>query len=481
MGLKIEEYRALQESVPKLILEEEADDEGYIPADVMAEMEEGFSDVDWDDVEKEGVPAQESAQDGDDIAAFLRQPWQTLRLALDEWMETLSLPELRRAQVLEGERKSRENKKPRGKVLAALHRELLSRAPSDKSRPAPAPAASPREKAAVGREEAGQTAFERILSAGDGATAGGAGGDDGGDDSGDDYDIPPSEDEDPRPSRGPAGKNADPSAIRADRNVRTRRIRGSAQRAEARTKRIEGYEKALLPYRRPQAKSRSPNVDVPILYAPPQDVLDKVKEIQEKDDRKGLPRQFQDVLVYVLTEDYNVGRGKIIPAGSVEVYNKGTLVGTIGRSLSEGGRSGLTENIRKAMFYAGTLVGLDLRERKFEASKGSRTNSRIYYALQNKEGFSLVAPSLNEVLKETPLKIELNIDRETSMRDALGGARNNPRRGPRVHSIGAHRFKPTARGYLVLTGPLRGSHYTTRDFGHGCKLAMLLDLTSGKI
>jgi hypothetical protein len=257
------------------------------------------------------------------------------------------------------------------------------------------------------------------------------------------------------------------------------KIRGAKQREEAREARVKGFAKEyMLKFRRPQSKSRNEDSNAPVLYAPPADVMAKIEEIMDADEyRKGpgrgaqsMPNQFQDVLVYILSKPFPVGRGRVIPAGSVEVYNKGTLVGTFGKKP-------MNTNIRKATIYAGTLVGLSFSASQpytWNMSKRSRMHSRIYIAKQDSPGFSLLAPSLLEVMSEqrgsTPEDIELSLDAAQS---AALGAQSNPRRSKSF--LGTH-FSPTRWGYQITSGPLRGNHYTIEEFGHGCKLAMLFDI-----
>lgn len=277
-----------------------------------------------------------------------------------------------------------------------------------------------------------------------------------------------------RPGSGGASLGEKRFDFRATRD----KIRGAKQREEAREERVKGFAKEyMLKFRRPQSKSRNEDLNAPVLYAPPADVMDKIEEIMEADEyRKGpgrgaqsMPNQFQDVLVYILSKPFPVGRGRVIPAGSVEVYNKGTLVGTFGKKP-------MNTNIRKATIYAGTLVGLSFGEQPYtwKMSKRSRMHSRIYIAKQGSPGFSLLAPSLLEVMSEqrgsTPEDIELSLDAAQS---AALGAQSNPRRSKSF--LGTH-FNPTRWGYQITSGPLRGNHYTIEEFGHGCKLAMLFDI-----
>jgi hypothetical protein len=252
-----------------------------------------------------------------------------------------------------------------------------------------------------------------------------------------------------------------------------KRIRGSIQRGEAKEARLKDFDKYLLSYRRPQARDRNKDLNAPVLYSPPPDVLAKIEEImgtKSYSNRIGMPQQFQDVLVYVLTTDHVVGRSRVIPAGSVEVYNKGTLVGTFGKSEYK-------TNLKQALLYAGTLVGADLRSGKFTASKGSRIRSRILMASQGSDGFRLIAPSLEEVLRATPVAIEIGLDQlydEGTKGFGSDRAVSNPRRAP-IRSIGRTRYVPTANGYRILNGRNSGRHYTVNDFGHACKLALILD------
>ena len=285
-------------------------------------------------------------------------------------------------------------------------------------------------------------------------------------------DVP---DEDPGledPKTGIGSEGWDPSKMSATSTALGKRIRGSIQREDAKKARLEGFDRYLLKYRRPQARDRSQNLNAPVLYSPPKDVMAKIKEIMATPDysnRQGLPQQFQDVLVYVLTSDHLVGRSRVIPAGSVEVYNKGTLVGTFGKS-------GYKTNLKQALLYAGTLVGADLRTGKFSAHKGSRMRSRVLLASQGAAGFRLVTPSLEEVLRSTPVEIEIGLDQMYSDGTSDFGTRraSNPRRAP-VRSVGRIRYVPTVNGYRVLNGNHSGRHYTINDFGHACKMALILD------
>lgn len=288
----------------------------------------------------------------------------------------------------------------------------------------------------------------------------------------DEEDVP---DEDPGledPKTGIGSEGWDPSKMSATSTALGKRIRGSIQREDAKKARLEGFDRYLLKYRRPQARDRSRNLNAPVLYSPPEDVMAKIEEIMATPDysnRQGLPQQFQDVLVYVLTSDHLVGRSRVIPAGSVEVYNKGTLVGTFGKSEYK-------TNLKQALLYAGTLVGADLRTGKFSAHKGSRMRSRVLLASQGAAGFRLITPSLAEVLRSTPVEIEIGLDQMYSDGTSDFGTRrvSNPRRAP-VRSVGRTRYVPTANGYRILNGKHSGRHYTVNDFGHACKLALLLD------
>jgi len=277
----------------------------------------------------------------------------------------------------------------------------------------------------------------------------------------------------------PGSGAASPEEKRFAFTATREKIRGAKQREEAREERVKGFAKEyMLKFRRPQSKSRNEDSNAPVLYAPPADVMAKIEEIMDADEyRKGpgrgaqsMPNQFQDVLVYILSKPFPVGRGRVIPAGSVEVYNKGTLVGTFGKKP-------MNTNIRKATIYAGTLVGLSFSASQpytWRMSKRSRMHSRIYIAKQGDSGFSLLAPSLLEVMSEqrgsTPEDIELSLDAAQS---AALGAQSNPRRSKSF--LGTH-FSPTRWGYQITSGPLRGNHYTIEEFGHGCKLAMLFDI-----
>ena len=275
------------------------------------------------------------------------------------------------------------------------------------------------------------------------------------------------------PSGGLGSEGWDPSRMSATTMALGKKIRGSIQREDAGKARLKDFEKYLLKYRRPQARDRSSNLNAPVLYSPPEDVMDKIEEIMEapsyaEGSRPGMPQQFQDVLVYVLTSDHMVGRSRVIPAGSVEVYNKGTLVGTFGKSA-------YITNLKKALEYAGTLVGADLQRGVFQSSKASRMRSRILMASQGSEGFRLIAPSLAEVLRATPVEIEIGLDEMYDEGTADFGRRvSNPRRAP-VRSIGRTRYVPTSNGYRVLNGKHSGRHYTVNDFGPMCKMALILD------
>jgi len=297
----------------------------------------------------------------------------------------------------------------------------------------------------------------------------------------DEPDLPPRADDDPglrRPRAGLGSEGWDPSRMSASTLALGKKIRGSIQREDAKKARLDGFDKYLLKYRRPQARDRSSNLNAPVLYSPPEDVIAKIEEIMAADDyagerRPGMPQQFQDVLVYVLTSDHLVGRGsRVIPAGSVEVYNKGTLVGTFGKS-------GHITNLKQALLYAGTLVGADLQRGVFLSSKGSRMRSRILMAAQGEEGWRLIAPSLDEILRgSTPVNIEVTLDGLYEGGTKGFGDRDrkvsNPRRAP-VRSIGRTRYVPTSNGYRVLNGKHSGRHYTVNDFGHMCKMALILD------
>lgn len=275
------------------------------------------------------------------------------------------------------------------------------------------------------------------------------------------------------PKKGRGSAEWDPGKIGATKTALMKKIRGSIQRSDARKARLADFEKFLLGYRRPQARDRSRNLNAPVLYSPPEDVMDKIEEIMEAASyttgRAEMPQQFQDVLVYVLTKDHVVGRSRIIPAGSVEVYNKGTLVGTFGKGT-------YIQNIKSALQYAGTLVGADLAEGVFKQHKGSRMRSRILMARQGSSGFRLIAPSLSEVLRKTPVEIEVTLDEMYDQGTKGFGAKavSNPRRAP-VRSFGRTRYIPTVNGYRVLNGRNSGRHYTVNDFGHACKLALILD------
>lgn len=295
----------------------------------------------------------------------------------------------------------------------------------------------------------------------------------------DEPDLPPPADEDPGlrgPKAGLGSEGWDPSRMSSSTLALGKKIRGSIQREDAGKARLDGFDKYLLKYRRPQARDRSSNLNAPVLYSPPEDVMAKIEEIMAADDyagerRPGMPQQFQDVLVYVLTSDHLVGRGsRVIPAGSVEVYNKGTLVGTFGKS-------GHITNLKQALLYAGTLVGADLQRGVFLSSKGSRMRSRILMAAQGEEGWRLIAPSLDEILRgSTPVNIEVTLDGLYEGGTKGFGDRkvSNPRRAP-VRSIGRTRYVPTSNGYRVLNGKHSGRHYTVNDFGHMCKMALILD------
>ena len=295
----------------------------------------------------------------------------------------------------------------------------------------------------------------------------------------DEPDLPPRDDEGPGlrgPQAGLGSKGWDPSRMSASTLALGKKIRGSIQREDAKKARLDGFDKYLLKYRRPQARDRSSNLNAPVLYSPPEDVMAKIEEIMAADDyagerRPGMPQQFQDVLVYVLTSDHLVGRGsRVIPAGSVEIYNKGTLVGTFGKS-------GHITNLKQALLYAGTLVGADLQRGVFLSSKGSRMRSRILMAAQGEEGWRLIAPSLDEILRgSTPVNIEVTLDGLYEGGTKGFGDRKvaNPRRAP-VRSIGRTRYVPTSNGYRVLNGKHSGRHYTVNDFGHMCKMALILD------
>jgi hypothetical protein len=275
------------------------------------------------------------------------------------------------------------------------------------------------------------------------------------------------------PQKGRGSAEWDPDKIGVTKLALTKKIRASTQRSEARKARLKDLDTYLLSYRRPQARDRSRNLNAPVLYSPPEDVMRKIEEIMEAESyakgRAEMPQQFQDVLVYVLTKDHVVGRSRIIPAGSVEVYNKGTLVGTFGKGT-------YIQNIKSALQYAGTLVGADLAEGVFKQHKGSRMRSRILMARQGSDGFRLIAPSLSEVLRKTPVEIEITLDQMYNEGTKGFGERraSNPRRAP-VRSFGRTRYIPTVNGYRVLNGRNSGRHYTVNDFGHACKLALILD------
>ena len=257
------------------------------------------------------------------------------------------------------------------------------------------------------------------------------------------------------------------------------RIRGSVEREAARKARTQGFggdtpgSNYLLSYRRPQSRSPGLSANTPALYAPPEDVLETMQRIQDADTRTGLPRQFQDILIYVLTKPVVVGRNRVIPKYSVEVYNKGTLVGTFGNHPGN-------TNIRKATTYAGQLVGLDFGQQPytFKKLKKSRMDSRIWIATQGEESApKLIAPSFAEFLAGEGGGDATEMTQDDIMGAAVGGSRSNPaRRHSRQRQFLGSNFSPTRDGYRITSGPLRGNDYTTQEFAHGCKLALLLDL-----
>ena len=276
------------------------------------------------------------------------------------------------------------------------------------------------------------------------------------------------------PSSGAGSADWNPYAMTKGRNALIQSINASEQRSQARAARIGNEGKLLLPFRRRQSRNRSGDSNAPVIFSPPEDVMEKIEEIMDGPDyregRPALPAQFQDVLVYVLTTDHPVddlGR-RVVPAGSVEVYNKGTLVGTFGKSTY--GR-----NLAAAMRYAGTLVGADIREKKFKAHKQSRMHSRVLLAVQDQRGWRLIVPSLSQIIRgATPesMEREMNITLDNAARADFTA---NPRRQP-IGMIGRTRYVATRNGYRVLNGRHSGRTYTVNQYGHGCKLAMLLDL-----
>ena len=353
-------------------------------------------------------------------------------------------------------------------VRAAINKARAQAEPTPSRRERPS-----REEEQLGSEEAQVSLAEALAEASAGFAGMSSDEDEDFDDEDEDFD--PSGEEpgldDPKVGVGSAGW--DPQKMSATSVALGKRIRGSIQRGEAKEARLKDFDKYLLSYRRPQARDRNKDLNAPVLYSPPPDVLAKIEEImgtKSYSNRIGMPQQFQDVLVYVLTTDHVVGRSRVIPAGSVEVYNKGTLVGTFGKSEYK-------TNLKQALLYAGTLVGADLRSGKFTASKGSRIRSRILMASQGSDGFRLIAPSLEEVLRATPVSIEIGLDQlYAEGTKGFGGdqAVSNPRRAP-IRSIGRTRYVPTANGYRILNGRNSGRHYTVNDFGHACKLALILD------
>jgi hypothetical protein len=353
-------------------------------------------------------------------------------------------------------------------VRAAINKARAQAEPTPRRRERPA-----RTEQQLGSEEAQASLAEALAEASAGFAGMSSDEDEDFDDEDEDFD--PSGEEpgldDPKVGVGSAGW--DPQKMSATSVALGKRIRGSIQRGEAKEARLKDFDKYLLSYRRPQARDRNKDLNAPVLYSPPPDVLAKIEEImgtESYSNRIGMPQQFQDVLVYVLTTDHVVGRSRVIPAGSVEVYNKGTLVGTFGKSEYK-------TNLKQALLYAGTLVGADLRSGKFTASKGSRIRSRILMASQGSDGFRLIAPSLEEVLRATPVAIEIGLDQlydEGTKGFGSDRAVSNPRRAP-IRSIGRTRYVPTANGYRILNGRNSGRHYTVNDFGHACKLALILD------
>lgn len=321
------------------------------------------------------------------------------------------------------------------------------------------------------------------------------------------------------PRGSPASDYWDPDSIQAARNLFSMerdktKVPGGVQRSQARKKRLQGllsgdasFKKFMLPYRRPQSRNRSDDLSAPVLYSPPADVMAKIDEIMATrrytTNRENMPTQFQDVLVYVLTKNIPLGR-KIIPRGSVEVYNKGTLVGTFG------GQTPL-RNYKQALYYAASLVGADITAAKqvprYERYKQSRMHSRVLSATQGEDGYRLVAPSLQEVLQKDVITLETEVDDQEGfgeeydefqesfeyysdddddggrvasnprrLRFRRNGRRRNRRRDRMYRRIGDVEYTPTINGYRVTSGPKAGQHYTVNEYGHGCKIAMLLDV-----
>ena len=365
-------------------------------------------------------------------------------------------------------KKASENTKK--KIRKAIN-EALASAPSSAA-PAPAPsrvrAQVEPEAADEAREEIDPGAFDEMMA----ALGGSGGGDDESSDDDDEEDggTAPG---DPLP-RGAGSEAWDPYAMTKGQNALIKSINASEQRSQARAARIGAEGKLLLPFRRRQSRNRSGDSNAPVIFSPPEDVVEKIEEIMDGPDyregRPALPTQFQDVLVYILTSDHPVddlGR-RIVPAGSVEVYNKGTLVGTFGKSTY--GR-----NLAAAMRYAGTLVGADIREKKFKAHKQSRMHSRVLMAVEGQDGWRLIVPALSQIIRgQTPESIEreMSITLDDASRADFTA---NPRRQP-VGMIGRTRYVATRNGYRVLNGRHSGRTYTVNQYGHGCKLAMLLDL-----